>query len=106
MLDDMGWYLSIPFMLIAVLGYLITMIGWPLLASGVVALFKIRFDMYLANANKEIWEEQNKIKDKRVNLLNEALTNIRMMKLYSWTDSIIANIDIEREKELALRKRA
>jgi hypothetical protein len=29
-----------------------------------------------------------------------------MMKLYSWTDSIMANIDVEREKELALRKRA
>ena len=52
MLDSIGWYLSIPFMLIAVLGYLIVMIGWPLLASGFVAIIKIRFDMYLAKANK------------------------------------------------------
>lgn len=51
-LDSMGWYLSIPFMLIAVLGYLITMIGWPLLATGVVAIIKIRFDLYLAESNK------------------------------------------------------
>lgn len=102
----MGYYLSIPFMLIAVLGYLIAMIGWPLLATGVVAIIKIRFDLYLAESNNLIWEEFNKVKDRRVNLLNEALTNIRMMKLYSWTDSIMANIDVEREKELALRKRA
>jgi len=47
----MGWYLSIPFMLIAVVGYLIVMIGWPLLATGVVAIIKFRFDLYLAKSN-------------------------------------------------------
>ena len=94
MLDSIGKYLTIPFILFCVLGYLIFIIGWPLIGSFFIAVLKITFDIYLTKLNKQIWEEHKKVKDKRNNLLNEALTNIRMMKLYSWTDTIIANIDI------------
>ena len=56
MLDKMGYYISIPFMLFSVAGYLIYMIGWPILGGVFVAMFKIRIDIYLANSNKIIWE--------------------------------------------------
>ena len=81
-------------MLFSVAGYLIYLVGWPILGGAFVTVLKIIFDMHLSNSNKITWEEFSKVKDKRVNLLNEALINIRMMKLYSWTDTIIANIDV------------
>jgi len=54
---------------------------------------KLNFDAYLANRNQKIWKEYKDVQDVRVNLLKENLTNIRMMKINSWTDIINARVN-------------
>ena len=60
----------------------------------------------LANMTKKLQIKQMKNKDKRVKMMNEILSGIKVLKLYAWEPSFQKTVEDIRDKEIVVLKKA
>ncbi|TNV86168.1 hypothetical protein FGO68_gene2272 [Halteria grandinella] len=89
-----------PLIFIGCFIYLFRMIGVSFLAG--LAVFAIAFiiNIFLTRCSSRLQKKFMECQDDRVKLITESLNNIKMLKLYSWTDTFLNAIRTKRESEL------
>uniref|UniRef100_A0A6A7FUX9 ATP-binding cassette transporter sub-family C member 5 n=1 Tax=Hirondellea gigas TaxID=1518452 RepID=A0A6A7FUX9_9CRUS len=92
---------SLPLTTVAALVYAWYIVGaWCLI--GYVAIFLILpIINYMQKMIGHIRAKVCKVSDSRVSLMTEILTNIRLIKMYSWEDSFAKNIEKLRSEEVS-----
>ena len=97
---------NMPFILIVAIGLLFYLLGWTFISGIVVFLVSFYVNAYLTKKSSSYQRPYMSKQDKRVSLTTEALNNIKMIKLYSWTNTIEEQIKQKRIEELLIyRKR-
>ncbi|XP_024216145.1 multidrug resistance-associated protein 1 [Halyomorpha halys] len=80
-------------------------LGPSVLASLAVMLVMIPVNSFIAKKSKVQQQEQMKIKDERVKMMNEVLSGMKVLKLYAWEPSFIDRILKIKDKETKILKK-
>jgi len=86
--------------------FLYNVLGVAVFAGLGVMILLIPINGFLANATKKLQIKQMKNKDRRVKMMNEILSGMKVLKLYAWEPSFQANVENIRKKEIDVLKRA
>lgn len=96
---------SAPFQISLAILLLYRELGWAVFAGiGSLALM-LPINAYLASRSKRAQVKLMHTKDNRVKQMNEVLSGVKVIKLYAWENSFIANLFGLRAKELDSLKR-
>lgn len=97
---------TLPFTLISCSVILFFMLGLTFICGIAILLIAIYINMEISRASARYQKEYMKKQDARISMTTECLNNIKMLKLYSWTDIFYDLIMQKREEELGvLRKK-
>lgn len=91
---------SIPFLLVFSAIALFYYIGWSCIAVVFMLGVTICVNLWIGKRGERIQAVQMKHSDARVKATSESLNNIRMLKLYSWSEIFNRSILSKREEEL------
>ncbi|KAG1845953.1 pleiotropic drug resistance ABC transporter [Suillus tomentosus] len=100
---DFAAIFSSPLRLVIALVFLYKILGWSAMSGVVVILFAYILNYPLATYNIKITRASWKAKDKRMNVVNELLQNIRFLKFYGWENQWSRTAHQAREEELDWR---
>ncbi|KAG1885552.1 P-loop containing nucleoside triphosphate hydrolase protein [Suillus subluteus] len=100
---DFAAIFSSPLRLVIALVFLYRILGWSAMSGVVVILFAYILNYPLATYNIKITRASWKAKDKRMNVVNELLQNIRFLKFYGWENQWSRTAHQAREEELSWR---
>ncbi|KZS88201.1 P-loop containing nucleoside triphosphate hydrolase protein [Sistotremastrum niveocremeum HHB9708] len=92
-----------PVRLVLALIFLYQILGWSAFVGAAVLLVACGLSYPLAQWNIKITRTQWRLKDARMNAINELFQNIRFLKYYGWETRWAINIEKKREAELAWR---
>ncbi|KAF9015690.1 P-loop containing nucleoside triphosphate hydrolase protein [Cyathus striatus] len=92
-----------PVRLTIALTFLYQILGWSAFAGVVVIILAYALNYPLAKYNISITRSSWKAKDKRMNVVNELLQNIRFLKFYGWEYTWSREAEKKRETELDWR---
>lgn len=97
---DMPTIIKFPVILILSISFLFYYLGLSFFSGiGVLLLaFVVNFILGMISAN--LWKVMMQKKDMRMNSTTEALSNIKMIKLYGWNETFKRRIAQKREDEL------
>uniref|UniRef100_A0A336K4Z6 ABC-type glutathione-S-conjugate transporter n=1 Tax=Culicoides sonorensis TaxID=179676 RepID=A0A336K4Z6_CULSO len=101
---NMLW--SAPLQISLSLFFLWMILGPSVLAGLSVMIVLIPVNGYFANKIKILQIKQMQNKDERVNLMNQILNGIKVLKLYAWEPCFKNQISNVREKEIKVLKQA
>nr|QST14986.1 ABCC1-2 protein [Diaphanosoma celebensis] len=101
---NMLW--SAPLQIALAIYFLYDILGPSVFAGLGVMILLIPVNGFMANATKKLQVKQMKNKDKRVKMMNEILSGIKVLKLYAWEPSFQANVEAIRDKEIKVLKQA
>lgn len=96
---------SAPLQIILSMYFLWDQIQEAVFAGIAVMIVFIPVNMFFGRWQKNLQTKLMKIKDKRVNLTNETLNGIKLIKLSGWEDEFALRIQHMRDQELAQLKR-
>ncbi|KAJ3214883.1 Multidrug resistance-associated protein 1 [Dinochytrium kinnereticum] len=91
---------SVPYLFIVAMALLVYNVGVAAIAGLVLLLFLAPFQVYAMKFLAVIRGRASHVTDKRVKVTQEALTGVRVMKLYAWENSFLASIKGLRKNEL------
>ncbi|KAG2149655.1 P-loop containing nucleoside triphosphate hydrolase protein [Suillus cothurnatus] len=100
---DFAAIFSSPLRLVIALVFLYRILGWSAMSGVVVILLAYILNYPLATYNIKITRASWKAKDKRMNVVNELLQNIRFLKFYGWENQWSRTAHQAREVELNWR---
>ncbi|KAG1834405.1 P-loop containing nucleoside triphosphate hydrolase protein [Suillus variegatus] len=100
---DFAAIFSSPLRLVIALVFLYKILGWSAMSGVAVILFAYILNYPLATYNIKITRASWKAKDKRMNVVNELLQNIRFLKFYGWENQWSRTAHQAREEELDWR---
>lgn len=107
--QDLLMYLNLfwsaPFQITLSIILLYRELGWSIFAGVCCMFLLLPINAYLANRIKRSQVKLMKTKDERVKQVNEVLDGIKVIKLYAWENSFIANLINFRDKEMKSLKR-
>jgi len=107
---DVFLYLALiwsgPFQVLVSLISLYMLMGWAVMAGFAVLLLLIPLNIFLINREKLYHTKQMKQKDGRNKLMSEIISGIKIIKMYAWEESFMANIAGFRSQELSQLKRS
>lgn len=97
---------SAPFQIIICMVSLYNLVGWSMLAGVAVMIIMMPIQGYVSGLMKRLQKQQMKNKDARSRLINEIITNMKSIKLYSWGSAFMNKLNyVRNEQELKnLRK--
>ena len=81
-------------------------IGIAALAGVSIVILAIPVNAFIASITRKLQLEQMKNKDKRIKLMNEILSGIKVIKLYGWEPSFIEQTQEIRNKEMKVLKKS
>lgn len=84
---------------------LFTSLGVSFVCGILVFVLAIVVNTYVSRARAQLQKSYMKKQDARISLTTECLNNIKMLKLYSWTDIFVDLIASKRDEELAVLRR-
>lgn len=93
---------TLPFLLLFCTFILFYYLSWSFFSA--IAIFAVTFvvNFFTAKRASRLQKAFMKESDSRVKTTNESLNNIKMLKLYSWTNIFAETIKEKRAKELAV----
>ncbi|XP_043841698.1 ATP-binding cassette sub-family C member 2 [Dromiciops gliroides] len=91
---------SCPFQIVLSIVFLWMELGPSVLAGLGVMILLIPINAFLATKSRAIQVENMKNKDKRLKVMNEILSGIKILKYFAWEPSFIEQIQGIRKKEL------
>lgn len=97
---QVGDLLQLPIIITVSFVFLTIYLSWGFLAGLLVFFIAFVINTYIGNYIKKRQIEVMKAKDKRMNETNQALNNIKFLKLYSWQDLFESRIQEKRFEEL------
>lgn len=74
-------------------------LGWSMLVSMAILPLLIPLNIFVGRKLTNLNKKRDEIKDKRVKLMNEIVTGIKVLKLYAWEDSFIDKVNSIRAEE-------
>ncbi|KAJ2408315.1 hypothetical protein GGI10_004862, partial [Coemansia sp. RSA 2530] len=89
------WSGPLQIVLVAVLLY--NTLGWSIFAGIVIMLLSIPLNGWITTRMRTLQVEQMKNKDKRTTMIDEALSGVKVIKLYAWERPILSKIQYVRE---------
>ena len=90
----------LPFMLVFCTIILFYYLHWSFMSAMVLFAFTFVLNFYMGRRMARTQKEYMKRSDSRVKTTNESLNNIKMLKLYSWTEIFSETIKSQRVEEL------
>lgn len=96
---------SAPFQIIVAIVLLYRELGWPVFAGVACMALFLPCNAFLAGRIKLLQTKMMKTKDERIKQMNEILSGIKVLKLYAWENSFIANLFGYRNRELRFLNR-
>ncbi|XP_044733468.1 multidrug resistance-associated protein 1-like [Chrysoperla carnea] len=97
---------SAPFQIILALYFLWDLLGVSVFAGLIILIFLVPFNVYIANRLKVLQMRQMTLKDERVKLMNEIFMGMKILKLYGWELSFENQIQLIRNREMNVLKKA
>ncbi|KAJ2964710.1 hypothetical protein NQ176_g10780 [Zarea fungicola] len=92
---------SAPFQIIICMVSLYNLVGWSMIAGVAVMIIMMPIQGLVARLMKRLQKEQMKNKDARSRLINEIITNMKSIKLYSWGAAFMNKLNyVRNEQEL------
>jgi len=84
--ENMVYLFRYPIVILSCFTFLFYFLGFSFLSG--VAIFGIAFvtNILLTKLSAKLQKKYMGFKDKRLNAITESFNNIKMLKLYSWTD--------------------
>ena len=101
---NMLW--SAPLQLILSTVFLWDELKWGAIVGMGIIVITMPLNFWIGKYLKQFQLEQMKLKDNRIKSMNEILGGIKVLKLYAWENSFMANILSTREKEVKIQKKA
>ncbi|XP_065568544.1 multidrug resistance-associated protein 1-like isoform X2 [Artemia franciscana] len=101
---NMLW--SAPLQIALAIYFLYNILGPSVFAGLAVMVLLIPINGFLASKTRTLQVAQMKNKDKRVKLMNEILSGIKVLKLYAWEPSFQNQVEDIRDKEIEVLKKA
>ncbi|XP_066908740.1 multidrug resistance-associated protein 1 isoform X2 [Halyomorpha halys] len=95
-----------PIQIGVALYFLWEQLGACALAGLAVMIIMIPLKSFIVNKTKHLQQKQMKNKDERVEMINEVLSGMKVLKLYAWESSFLDLILKIRDKELSILKKA
>ena len=102
MTSDMGTVSQMPVVLVYCFVMLFQKLGISFLSGVGVFVLAFAVNLGLGIISQRLQKQVMKRKDDRMNYTNEAVTHIKMLKMYSWTDVFEKEIQIRRKKEVQM----
>lgn len=96
---------SCPLQIALAIVFLWFELGPSVLAGLAVMVLMAPINGLLANKARKIQVDNMKFKDKRLKIMNEILSGIKILKLYAWEPSFQTQVEELREEELKVLKR-
>lgn len=93
---------TIPFLLIFTLVVLFTKLSWTFFGGAAVLAIGFYTNYRLSIASAKLQKVYMKAQDARMSLTTECLNNIKIIKIYGWTDVFLSMISDKRRVELAI----
>ena len=81
-------------------------LDWPAFVGVGILLVSVPLNGWLAGFMRRLQVRVMKLKDKRIKLMSEILSGIKVLKLFAWEPSFIQRVDNIRNKEIQLMKKA
>ncbi|KAJ1952202.1 hypothetical protein EC988_003681, partial [Linderina pennispora] len=95
-----------PVQIIFAVYLLYNTLGWSVFAGILVMILAIPVNGWLTTRMRNLQKAQMTNKDKRTTMIDEALSGIKVIKLYAWERSFLENIrDVRENFELATMKK-
>ena len=101
---NMLW--SAPLQLIISTVFLWDELKWGALVGMGVIIVTMPINFWVGKYLKTFQMQQMKLKDNRIKSMNEILGGIKVLKLYAWENSFMAQILSTRDKEVKIQKKA
>ncbi|KAJ2579533.1 hypothetical protein GGH95_003052, partial [Coemansia sp. RSA 1836] len=91
-----------PLQIVLAIGLLYNTLVWSVFAGVAIMLISIPLNRRITARMRKLQNEQMKNKDKRTTMISEALSGVKVIKLYAWERPILSKIQYVRESlELA-----
>ncbi|KAL1921756.1 uncharacterized protein VTP21DRAFT_10398 [Calcarisporiella thermophila] len=90
----------LPIQILGVLVSLYVLLGWPALASVGVLLLLLPLNFWISAKFYEIENDKKVLTDRRLNLLNEIMQGIRIIKIFTWEKEFARRVTEIRRLEL------
>ena len=98
---------TLPLQLMIVIVLMFQEMGWPVLVGMLAMVLMFTQIGWFFKRMSQFEREKMKISDKRVKLMSELITGIKVCKYYAWETSFLGRIDEMRKDELGfLRKKS
>ncbi|ORY52495.1 hypothetical protein BCR33DRAFT_779780 [Rhizoclosmatium globosum] len=91
-----------PFNLAMMVGFLIYQLGWPALVGVAILVALIPIQYQLFKVMMALRRKVAPITDKRVKIINEVLSGIRVIKFFGWEEPFLNTIEEIRKTEIGL----
>lgn len=95
-----------PYMVCLAIFFLYQELGICAFAGVAVLLLLIPFNVWAMRTTEQLQETQLKAKDNRIKLVNEALTGMKVLKLYAWENPFMKRIEDIRMGEISTLRKA
>jgi ABC-type multidrug transport system fused ATPase/permease subunit len=96
---------STPLQIIAVISILGFILGYSALAGAVLMCALVPLQSKLANAQVDVSKKLVRQTDARVELMNEVINGIRIIKFYAWEKFFLSKIEAIRKEEVVMVQR-
>uniref|UniRef100_A0A8R1DMH1 ABC-type glutathione-S-conjugate transporter n=1 Tax=Caenorhabditis japonica TaxID=281687 RepID=A0A8R1DMH1_CAEJA len=96
---------SAPLQILLALYFLWKLLGVSVLAGFLILILMIPFNSWISIKMRNCQMEQMKHKDERIKMMSEILNGMKVLKLYSWENSMEQMVLDIREKEIQVLKK-
>ncbi|XP_037803863.1 canalicular multispecific organic anion transporter 2-like [Penaeus monodon] len=96
------YLVTLPVTIIVSIIFLWQELGASVLAGVAVLVLLVPLTSFLANRVKDLQQTNMKFGDRRVKMMNEIISGIKVLKLYAWEGAFSSMVDKIRKKEINL----
>jgi len=91
-----------PIEIVVCLGFLYRIVGVAVFAGLGILILVTPLNLWASKKGEELLDDQLKAKDKRIKLMSEILSGVKVLKLYAWERPFMASIKNIRSSEIGV----
>ncbi|KAF9476113.1 multidrug resistance-associated ABC transporter [Pholiota conissans] len=100
--DFLFLLVGVPLNIGLCLTFLYRLLGWSTFVGLAVMIALLPFPGYMARKVQQVQSQRMKLTDARVQAVSEAMSIIRMVKLFGWENRMLERLKVKRDEELKL----
>ena len=86
--------------------FILNCLGNAIFVGIIVLIITMALQYKLSKYRNKWFDDEMKVKDIRMKLINELLTGMKIVKLYAWEEAFLARISAERQKEISILRKS